>query len=517
MADDEHLAEISTPPLVNKVSVYSHIEQSLRKSPHKTAVLCMHQPASHLSDLVPVDDALQQQDGGHRSNCLTMTYTQLHRVAMTLAAGVMANGVQPGSTILTLIPNAVEYSLLFWTSIVMRMTFTSLDPSSLGASGNTDLRSLMKTLKPEFVVVRNVAGAKAVDDAVKALGLEQPLRIMLSGAASNGWKSLDDLADEASMFPIDENALLEEARNDDPDRILSVLFTSGTSTGRPRGCPLRVGSMTHILLSQSWLINEDNCDLVLQQGHNSHTIALHLTLLTWRMGGAVVMPSSNFAIEHTLDAIVQHRVTFIVLGPAMVHALAHELQSRPSNLDSVRTIQVGGAACTKDVLLKCAAMFPKARIYVNHGMTEGGGVFKWPFSNTPIARIPYFGEICPTGAVAPGANVRIWNSDSKSVAKRREPGELHVSCDSVIRHYLNGAAASSFYEDRQGRWFNTGDIAMIDEQGLVFIFGRSKDMIKRAGIPIMPAALESCIENYVSAQVSMMVSSNKRQLLDERS
>jgi len=85
---------------------------------------------------------------------------------------------------------------------------------------------------------------------------------------------------------------------------------------------------------------------------------------------------------------------------------------------------------------------------------------------------------------------------------RGEPGELHVCCDSIIWHYLGGASESSFYEDKKGRWFNTGDIAMMDNEGLVFILGRSKDMIKRAGVAIMPAAIESCIERYTDAQVS---------------
>lgn len=73
----------------------------------------------------------------------------------------------------------------------------------------------------------------------------------------------------------------------------------------------------------------------------------------------------------------------------------------------------------------------------------------------------------------------------------------------MIRYYLGGASESSFYEDQKGRWFNTGDTAMMDNEGLVFILGRSKDMIKRAGVAVMPAALESCIEKYTGAQVSV--------------
>jgi acyl-CoA synthetase (AMP-forming)/AMP-acid ligase II len=91
------------------------------------------------------------------------------------------------------------------------------------------------------------------------------------------------------------------------------------------------------------------------------------------------------------------------------------------------------------------------------------------------------------------------------VAKRGEPGELHISCESIIQHYLGGATepSSSFYTDENGRWFNIGDHGIMDDEGLIFILGRSKDVIKRGGVCIMPAVLESCIEKYTTAQVSI--------------
>lgn len=330
------------------------------------------------------------------------------------------------------------------------------------------------------------------------------MRISLECDSSNGWKSLLDLGKDASSSHIDEHSLLEDARKDDANRIHSILSTSGTSAGRPKGCPQRVGSITHILNSQSWLINPGNCALVLQQAHNSRAIAPQHTLQVWKGGGAVVMASKSFAIEDTVNAIVQHGVDFIVLSPAMVHELARDLAAHPGKLDSVRTIQVGGDAITKEVLMKCAALFPRARVCINHGMTEGGGFFRWPFFETPIPQIPFFGEICPIGTVAAGTMLRIWDADRGRPTRRGEPGELHVCCESVIRHYLGGVSESSFYEDKKGRWFNTGDVGMINDEGLVFILGRSKDVIKRAGVVIMPAALESCIEKYTGAQVSIV-------------
>ncbi|KAL8718831.1 MAG: hypothetical protein Q9225_004076 [Loekoesia sp. 1 TL-2023] len=494
----ESLAEIDGGPLTTKPSVFAHIEEGLQKNPHEAAVICMHQPADHLSDLVPFDHKFQQR------GCLTLTYTQLHRTSLALAAGLTAHGARPNETMLMLVPNGGEYAILLWTCIILRLTFTALDPSILGTP--EELQNYMDVLKPAIVVVPDAVGARAMDDTVENQGLKPPLRISLGSDSSNGWKSLLDLMTEGVNLPVDKTKFLEAARRDDPERIHSILFTSGTS-GRPKGCPLRVGSMSHILHSQTWLIDKENCSFALQQAHNSRAIAPAQTLQTWKEGGAVVMTGRGLVVEDITAAILQFGVTFIVLTPAMVHAIGQELTSRPFDVGSVRTIQVGGDAVTKDVLTKCAALFPRAKVCINHGMTEGGGSFRWPFFNTEIAQIPYFGEISPVGAVAPGSVVRIWDADRKSVSNTGVPGELHICSASIILHYLGRASESSFYEDEKGRWFNTGDISMINKEDLVFILGRKKDMIKRNSVAIMPAAIESCLEKFIGAQVSILCGS----------
>ncbi|KAK0644861.1 4-coumarate--CoA ligase 2 [Lasiodiplodia hormozganensis] len=504
--NDETLSEVDGGPLPNHTSLFLHIEQGLRKNPHEPAVICMHQSPNSLSGLIPSDGQFTQKQSGPRHECLVLTYNELHRTSLKLAAGLAAHGVRPNTTTLMLIPNSGEYCLLLWTCIIMRLTFVCLDPSTLAASDPAELRDVMESVKPSIVIVPDAAGAKSMDTLLASLDNDHALRISLTTRSEDGsWKSLTDLAANATGHPPDEEKLLDAARNDDEDRINSIMFTSGTS-GRSKGCPLRVGGMTHVLHSQSWLINKDNCAFALQQAHNSRGIAPAQTLQTWRAGGAVVMTGRGFAADDMVDAIRKHGVTFVVLTPAMVHALAPLLSAHTLEAMSVRTVQVGGDAVTKDILMKCAALFPKAEVCVNHGMTEGGACFTWPFFETPAAEIPYFGEICPVGAVARGVVVRVWDAEGKCVARRGRPGELHLHCSSIIRHYLDGVSESSFYEDDRGRWFNTGDVALMDDSGLVFILGRKKDMIKSNGIAIMPAALESSIEQFTGAQVSHTLS-----------
>lgn len=92
------------------------------------------------------------------------------------------------------------------------------------------------------------------------------------------------------------------------------------------------------------------------------------------------------------------------------------------------------------------------------------------------------------------------DSDGQTT-RRGEVGDLHLASQSVIKSYLGNEQSDSFYTENESDWFITGDRAMIDREGSIYIVGRSKDIIKRGGIPIAPAGLESCLQKYGGAEV----------------
>ncbi|KAK8022711.1 hypothetical protein PG993_013478 [Apiospora rasikravindrae] len=525
-----------------QLSIFQHIEQGLRRKPDAPAIICTFQPANHIEEFLhakdnsptvpkaqeqPFQSALWQGQSlqeakpdvsrgqlQHQTTLkyATLTYAELHQVSLRLAAGLQTYGAQPESTLLMLIPNGIEYAILLWTCALLRITYVSLDPSMLDISGFTALKHTLRDVKPQIVVAPEASAGRSIDVAMLELGLPQPIRLCLASSTSRSsnpaWKPLASMSDYASRFgpAVDaDEELVAAARRNRPDRIHSIMFTSGTS-GRPKGCPLRVSGMSHVLHSQHWLLtpgDSGSAAFALQQPHNSRGIAPAQTLQTWAAGGAVVMTGQTFSVREAAEAIRQVGVTFLVLTPPMVHEMAAELAERPlpDAGASVKTIQVGGDAVTRDVLIKCARLFLRARVCVNHGMTEGGGSFVWPFFETRPREIPYFGEICPVGRLAPGSRIRVWDADAGRGAKRGQLGHLHVSLPSLIRGYMGGRSADSFYRDRRGRsWFITGDVATVDASGLVYILGRSGDMIRRAGVVVMPAVIESSIESFLGVQ-----------------
>ncbi|KAH8785764.1 putative amp dependent CoA ligase [Diaporthe sp. PMI_573] len=515
----DQLADIDGGLLVNRQpSVFKHIERGLLNNPHKPAAIFMHQSRNYLerykcfdADFDADKDGNIQHDG--EADCLKLTYTQLHVAGLRFAKGLIDLKIQPGAKLLCMVENGGEYALLLWAGVIARLAHSPIDPAVLEPEKYNELQCYLEILKPKVVVVPRTSHIDAVERAANQSGIVIEHGIFLEQDDKKNmrkrWKPFSEVMDHGTTSDISEcDNILNSARCDDADRISSIMFTSGTSAGRPKGCPLSVASQTHALESQAWLINKDNCARVLQQAHNSRAIGLLHALLTWQAGGALVLPTgSSFSLGHTVDAILHQKVTFVALSPALVHTIGHELLSRGAKMgdwDHVQTIQIGGDAVTKEVLEKCAALFPRAQVVVNHGMSEGAGSFIWPFHNKPVNKIPFFaGTISPVGVVARGVRVVVWNSRRGAAARRGQPGELLVCSTSLIQGYLGGKKNDNevFCQDRQNRrWMKTGDIALIDQDGLVYILGRSKHAINRGGFAIMPAVVESCIEKLTGAQ-----------------
>ncbi|KAI0145389.1 acetyl-CoA synthetase-like protein [Xylariaceae sp. FL1272] len=524
------IASINGGNLPNtRQSILSHIKDGLRKNPHAPAVICMHQAMGYASGLVDFDiqppstlpsPGLNSDSTGEycSTSCLTLTYLQLHQTALRLSSGLRARGVRPGATLMCIIPNTIEYPILVWASALLRLTLAAVDLAVV--EDESRLSVYLHLVKPDILVLHDARGTLVADKAIASQPtLWECLRVQnhdVTESVVPGWTSFRGLVERGALYTLALLKLEDEARADglpkeedkkkeEADRVCSILFTSGTTGGEPEACPLRVGSMTHILESQDWLINSDNCSRVLQQAHNARAIAYYHTLQTWRTGGTLLMTTGpSFHVEHTVDAILNHAASFIVLSPPMVHALASSPASVRLRDSSVRDIQVGGDAVTREILVKCAGLFPRARVLINHGMSEGGGFFAWPFFKTSVSEIPYFAGLCPVGTVAPGTRLRIRDAVSGDVCLCGQSGEMHISSDSLIRGYLGSSKKNEvFYSDEgdEQHWMNTGDVGMVTEDGLVYILGRTKDaIIKRGGTVIMPAVLESCIDRFTGVQ-----------------
>lgn len=496
------LAEVDGGAISTKSSLFAYLKPHIYAHPNNTAVIAVHHKPDYQKDLVSTGPP-GASDGGSPT-CLQWTYAQIQHAALKLVASLQQQGLGPGSRIVTLIPNGIEWALMLWSAILGKFTLCALDVGALGKARSAELHSLLTMLEPAAVFAPDMEGASAVDVALSRHQAGKVTKVCLSSdTVKDGWTDICTLAakvpDQSEI-----SRITAEAEQDDPERVQLIFFTSGTTTGRPKGCPNRVKSRMHVIEAQIWGSHNDASARNVLQTANFRIIAPALALATWAAGACIVMPGPSFQPSAILDAIEIYKARLLVLIPAMIHALA--AQPRFSGLDksSLRTVFVGGDMVTEGTYEKVCEAFPHCEIMNGYGSTEGGAIHTFEtMGKIGKQQLSYLHGIAPFGKVAPGCRWRIADDENKPL-RRDEIGEIHICSSAYIEGYLNGEQPEDFYTDEHGSWFKTGDMGQISREGFLYMTGRKKDIIKRAGIPIAPAALESVIDTFLQTQSSVL-------------
>ncbi|KAH7027017.1 hypothetical protein B0J12DRAFT_584603 [Macrophomina phaseolina] len=430
------------PQPVSGDSVWSILRHGHDMDPEKTALIAMHQSNHHLSGLVGPSSSLAE--------CLSWTYAQLSCGAARLASFLEQNSIPPRSTVLTFVPNCAEWALMLWTAALGCHTIVPLDDRALRPGREEELRAYFEKLGPSVVMVAD-SGVEAVERMRGAGHKFLGISLSAHGNPSKGWTSMVDIA-HLSFSDVQSKP---SPVADDPNRLSTLMFTSGTSTGRSKGCPITVKNLVACTL-RDWAIDRDS------------------------------------AFKATVMGVV----------PILTYLLFREadLYSREA-VKSLKAVFVSGDVITAGMMQQTSDVFPDARIFCAWGMTEGIGALGWP-EGSPDPIPTYQGVVC-SGTVLPGAAIRLVDAQGR-VVKRDEPGELHIRGNCMIDGYVGNASRNGFYADHRGKWFNTGDIAVLSKDGHVFVIGRSKDIIKSNGIAIAPACIEHCLSKYADIQTCVI-------------
>jgi acyl-CoA synthetase (AMP-forming)/AMP-acid ligase II/thioesterase domain-containing protein len=262
-----------------------------------------------------------------------------------------------------------------------------------------------------------------------------------------------------------------------------VLFTSGT-TGTPKGVVLTFGALKTRLQLNAAAIGAANLRraLVTLPTHFGHgLIGNALTPLT--SGGDIVLCPRGTSLGDGLGKIIdEHKISFLSSVPTLWRIALGSNKAPKGN--SLRRVHVGSAPLAPALWSEIAA-WSRADVVNCYGMTETAN---W------IA-----GASSREDAVADGLVGRPWGGiaavmDDRGTVEAIGEGEIVIQSPCLMRGYLRRpdltAAAIS------NGWFRTGDRGTVDESGRIWITGRIKDEIIRAGFKIQPAELDSLIEQH---------------------
>lgn len=266
-----------------------------------------------------------------------------------------------------------------------------------------------------------------------------------------------------------------------PDSIAIQPYTSG-STGRPKGVLL-----THY--GQNWsrrilahTRRTTEKDVVLVAAPLYHKNALN-AIKQGLTAGAMLPLLPQFNVERYIEAIGRYGCTVISGVPTMMSmVLGRKDLLAVTETSSVRTIMMGSAPSSPQLLTQLSATFPNAEPLVVYGVTEGGPV---PLGPHPDGKARPAGSI---GVPYPGTHAKLVGGPSENEGELalRNPGVL------LAYHNLPQETAKRIRE----RWYYTGDVCRRDDEGFYYFVGRTDDMFVCGGENIFPIEVETLLEKH---------------------
>ena len=284
----------------------------------------------------------------------------------------------------------------------------------------------------------------------------------------------------SDLLNADENAYTRPELNLSD---LAFLQYTGGTTGVSKGAMLSHGNMVGNLEQVSGCL-----DKVLNRGTEVvvtalplyHIFALTANCLTFMKYGGLNLLITN---PRDMPGFVKELSTVKFTAISGVNTLFNGLLNTPgfSELDfSSLNLSIGGGMAVQRAVAERWLNVTGCDLLEGYGLTECSPVVSF----VPFDIGQYTGSI---GVAVPSTDIRLVGEDGEDV-KAGEPGELLVKGPQVMRGYLGRQEATD--EVLTDGWLSTGDIAKIDDEGLLYIVDRKKDMILVSGFNVFPNEIE---------------------------
>lgn len=399
----------------------------------------------------------------------SLTYRELRDRARRLAGALRGMGLQPGDRVATLLYNRGETFQLYFACAFAGLTLVPVSfrlTSPEVASILGDCQAKVVFTEPELAPVLSDA-LRLVEEDVRTILLETDL----SGP------EFEEMAARAEP-------LATPTAND----VQLILYTSG-STGRPKGVAMRSLAIVWCAMQQVTQFRHlDHNAVMLLNAPMFNTAAINESSIpTFFVGGTVaILPSRGWSVPRLVEFIERWQVTHCLMFPSMFRELIKHDNEERTPLKSLRWWYTGGENCPPALMSEVRRRWDHILLAISYGSTESG--MATLIEGEDIEKHP--GSV---GRVTPGQSIRLLDANGDDVPVG-EIGEVWTAGPSVTTNYW--AAPQLDAETIRNGWLKIGDLARMDEEGWIYIVGRTKDLIISKGQNIYPAEIENAIRPH---------------------
>jgi cyclohexanecarboxylate-CoA ligase len=411
-------------------------------------------------------------DRADREQAPRLTYKELQRLADRAASSLLRLGVGRGDIVTVQLPN-------WWEFVV-----TAFACSKIGAVMNPVMPILRER---ELVYILNFCQAKVFivpktyrgfDYAAMAQGMRGDLpdlkHVIVVDGEGEGSFERTLLASEAGQLPSGLG----------PDDMAVLMFTSGT-TGEPKGVAHTSNSLIACSKALSGRFGLDSSDVLLVASPVGHmTGYAAIVLLSVYLGGTMVL-QDVWEAKRGVGLISSEGVTYTAVATPFLSDICEAVKAGAPRPRSLRSFLCGGAPIPS-VLVERAASELGLKVCSLWGMTE---VLAGTLTEPPRAADK---SASTDGRPLEGMEVRIVDLEGRPVPASQS-GRLLVRGCQMFKGYYRRPELQTF--DSEG-WFDSGDLAYMDEEGYIRIAGRVKDILIRGGENVPVVEIENLLYKH---------------------
>ena len=405
----------------------------------------------------------------------SITFSQMREHVLTIANALDQLGIQKGDKVAIFLPNFPEYIFSYLAIFSIGAVAVPLDFMLT----QQEVTQFLTHSDAKILIAKSKKGIEFSALKQNCSSLEK--FIIWGQEGSSGIDGLEpsDCVTWNQVLASNADYPVQDISDEDHS---SIFYTSG-STGHPKGVLLNYGHFDNPVECIEYFLHPTSEDSYLCAGVPfSHLGGLDYMLFMLFFGSTLILMDRFHPFE-ALKNIQQYKPTIFCIVPAMFVAILSLKECEKFDLTSLRYPVVFGAPSAPELLKKFHRLCPNASLRNGWGMTETAA----PNSYSPDDPE----KINSIGPFWKGMEVKIVDDNGQELGEGAR-GELWVRGKAVMVGYYKEAALTKEVTTDDG-WFRTGDIVERDAQGLYYIVGRKKDMIKVGGEIVFASEVEAVL------------------------